>query len=110
MISINITVPAEQAILRACHDPAAAHAKDRNGNIPLLLWSKRAYLVTEAGQKTEFGARFYLYWTNLKEIETSQYAMTSLSDGTEIALSPGRFFQEGSRLIDFRDGKLVLSD
>jgi hypothetical protein len=107
--SITITKQAEDAILKACRDPAAQGAKQRKGSIPLLLWSKRSYFVSNSGDRTEFGPQFYFYWTDRTEIERSNYA-TVLSRNFEIALSPGDLFREGLHQIDIRDGKLVLND
>ena len=109
MSSIRITKQAEDAILKACRDPAAEGVRQKNGRIPLLLWSKRSYFVSNSGEKKEFGSQFYFYWTNLTEIENSKYATTLLSKNLEIALSPGDLFREGSHQIDLRDGKLVLN-
>jgi len=108
--SISVTKQAEDAILKACHDPAAEVVRQRKGSIPLLLWSKRSYFVSNSGEKTEFGPRFYFYWTDRTEIEISNYATALISRNIEIALSPGEFFRQGSHEIDLRDGKLVLND
>ncbi len=110
MSSITITTQAEDAILKACHDPAAAAVKQKKGEIPLLLWSNRSYFVSNSGDKTEFGPRFYFYWTDREEIEASQYATTHLSTSTEIALSPGELFRNGSHRIGLRNGRLVLDE
>jgi hypothetical protein len=108
--TITITKQAEDSILKAYHDPAANGVRQRVGNIPLLLWSDRSYFVSNSGEKTEFGSRFYFYWTNREEIETSKYAITFLSTNTEIALSPGELFRKKSHQIDLRNGKLVLNE
>jgi hypothetical protein len=106
--SITITKQAEDAILKAYRDPAAEGVRQRQGDVPLLLWSKRCSFVSNSGERTEFGAQFYLYWTNQREIEKSEYATTLLSKDIEIALSPGDLFRSGSHQIDVCDGKLIL--
>lgn len=108
MSSITVTKQAEDAILKACRDPAAEGVRQRNGDIPLLLWSRRSHFVSNSGERTEFGPQFYLYWTNQTDIETSKYATTSLSTNIGIALSPGDLFRTGSHQIDLREGKLIL--
>jgi hypothetical protein len=108
--TITITKEAEDSILKAARDPAADGVRQGIGNIPLLLWSHRSYSVSNSGEKTEFGSRFYFYWTNRTEIETSKYAITFLSSSTEIALAPGELFRTGSHQIDLHDGKLILEE
>lgn len=110
MSSITITKQAEDAILKACRDPAAEGVRQRYGDVPLLLWSNSTYFVSNSGERTEFGPQFYLYWTNQTEIENSNYATTFLSKDIEIALSPGDLFRNGSHHIDLRDGKLILDE
>ncbi len=106
--SITVTKQAEDAILKACRDPAAEGVRQRHGDVPLLLWSKRATFVSNSGEITEFGSQFYLYWTDETDIEKSKYATTLLSTSIRIALSPGDLFRNGSHQIDLRDGKLIL--
>ena len=108
--SITITKQAEDAILKACRDPAAEGVRQRHGDVPLLLWSKSTSFVSNSGERTEFGPQFYLYWTNQTEIENSKYATTLLSKDIEIALSPGDLFRDRSHHIDLRDGKLILDE
>ena len=110
MNSITITKQAEDAILKACRDPAAEGVRQRQGDVPLLLWSKSTSFVSTSGERTQFGPQFYLYWTNQTEIENSKYATTFLPKNIEIALSPGELFRNGSHHIDLRDGKLILNE
>jgi hypothetical protein len=108
--SITISRQAEEAILKASSDPAAEGVRRRHGDVPLLLWSRKSYFVANSGERTEFGPRFYLYWTNGVEIEKSNYFVTRVSEDIQVALSPGELFREGSHRIDLQDGKLALSE
>ena len=110
MSVITITSQAEDAILKAYRDPAADGVRQRIGSIPLLLWSNRSYFVSNAGDRTEFGAKFFFYWTNRTENMIANYVTTTLSGKIEIALSPGSLFSKGSHCIDILDGKLILGD
>jgi hypothetical protein len=108
--SITISKQAEEAILKASRDPAAEGVRRRHGDVPLLLWSRRSYFVGNSGERTEFGPRFYLYWTNQAEIEKSNYFTMQVAEDIEIAFSPGDLFRHGSHQIDLRDGRLILGN
>ncbi len=92
--------------------PSASPFEHIDAQVTLEICQRYAWAIPEpgagVGERTEFDAQCYLYWTNQTEIEKSEYATTLVSKDIEIALSPGDMFRSGSHQIDVHDGKLVL--
>lgn len=109
MPSLDITEQAMNAITRRCNDPAATDIK-REKPIPLLLWSNRSYFDDNSGRRTEFGARFYFYWTDAAEIERYRYFKVDTTNGGELALAPGDLFRSAPHRIDLEGDKLILDE